>query len=180
MTTGYDLKRWVDKHDLHDYRLVPRTKDPDAKAFKTDNGVLFYAVKPSKKLGATAQQALDWLKRYQAFHRELVPLGEQDNYEAYRIFPESPYLPFFAYVTKSEDYALYRLVTRDDKGRPVSTLVTAYHPADALQSGYTFLTQYDITHVRVLKLTDIADLNEDERWTLSDHRRRLLEHGTMV
>lgn len=187
MTTGHHFKKWVDKNDLHDATLHRKTNRKDAVPFRAEKRTLCYAVRKPKNAHRnryaetgvreplTCGDAIRFLTEQRLLHHRLVaPMP--GTYNDYRAFPEMPHRPVFAAVTLYEDHKLYRLVTRDHKKRPVSTLVTAYHPADALVQAHVFLSQYDVTHVRVVHLLDNADLTDSERKTLRASDLRLLAH----
>ena len=182
MTTGHHFKKWVDKHDLHASRLVQTTSRKDALPFRTGTTTLCYAVpnvqddaEAGRLRPPTCGDAVHFLTEHRLLHHRLTaPMP--GRYTDYHAFPDMPHRPVFAAVATEDDRKLYRLVTRDNKKRPVSTLVTAYHPADALTKGHTFLSQYDVTHVRVVHLLDNADLTGNERDRLTDTDLRLLAH----
>lgn len=169
-TTGRHLLKWLTKRDLLDHRLMAHDA-PNALAFRDEHGALVYAHVSQNKHKPTGAALRAWVVRHGL--EDAVLSANETN--ATHAFPtKHPFL--YAHVVVPEQ-KLYRVVTRDMKRRPVSVLRVATNPTDALLASSDFLRQQCVEHVRVLHLTDEADLTDTERQALPQDARRLLEHA---
>lgn len=169
-TTGRHLLKWLDKRQLHSHRLVSHDA-PGACAFRDERGALVYAHVSQNKHKPTGAALRAWVVRH-GLEDAVLSANETDATHAFPM--KHPFL--YAHVVVPEP-KLYRVVTRDAKKRPVSVLQVAPNPTDALLASADFLRRQHVEHVRVLHLTDEADLTDTERRNLPQTARALLEHA---